>query len=379
MPPQGRTNHQRYVVRRLTTRRGELALPVFVPDATRGVIRGVPTSRLPGHGVEALLVSTAHVAMQPGASVVRSAGGIHSFMAWDGPVISDSGGFQVYSLLASPERLASVNDSGFSYRFSPKKKRFHRLTPESCIELQLRLGADIIYCLDYCTHPGAPDSQQEQSVALTIRWARQCRATFDRATAGLPAGQRPLLFAVVQGGADKDRRARCAQALAEIGFDGYGFGGYPIVTGRLVDEVALVAQLVPPGSVLHALGIGTPENLIQAWQAGYHLFDCALPTRNARRGVLYTHLDHTGLDAALATGGRQFYRVTRLHDERWVRERGPVDPGCDCEMCASLPAAYVAHLFRVEDTLAGLLASLHNLRFYARLTAALRAHAAAQS
>lgn len=368
------------MVQRLTTRRGELELPVFVPDATRGAIRGVPTSTLPGHGVEALLVSTAHVAMAPGASVIKSVGGIHSFMAWDGPVISDSGGFQVYSLLTSPEGLASVNDGGFSYRFSPKK-RLHRLTPDSCVELQLRLGADIIYCLDYCTHPGAPQEQQERSVELTIRWARKCRAAFDRATAGMPAGQRPLLFAVVQGGADKERRTRCAQALADIGFDGYGFGGYPVVNGRLVDEVALVAQLVPAGSTLHALGIGTPENLVQAWQAGYHIFDCALPTRNARRGVLYTHLDLAGLAATLASGSAvpsRFYRVSRLQDESWVRQKGPVDPDCDCEMCASLPAAYVAHMFRVEDALAGLLGSLHNLRFYARLTAALRTHATAR-
>jgi queuine tRNA-ribosyltransferase len=355
---------------RLVTRRGTLPLPVFVPDATRGAIRSVPTSQLPGSGIEAVLVSTAHLATQPGTSVVSSLGGIHAFMGWPGPVVSDSGGFQVFSLLSSGQGLASVSDAGLSYRFSPKQ-RHRQLTPRNCIETQLKLGADIIYCLDYCTHPNAPAAEQDRSVALTLRWAAECRAVFDELVAGVPAAERPLLFAVVQGGSDPARRARCARALAQIGFDGYGFGGYPIVDGQLVDEVAQVAELVPPGSILHGLGIGTPESLVSAWRAGYGMFDCTLPTRNGRRGVVYTELDLAALDEP------RFYRVARLGAEQWVRRRAPVDPGCDCEMC-SLPAGYVAHLFRLEESLAGTLASLHNLRFYTRLTAALAQGAADQ-
>jgi queuine tRNA-ribosyltransferase len=348
----------------LVTRRGTLPLPVFVPDATRGAVRSVPTSLLPGAGIEAVLVSTAHLATQPGTSVVATLGGVHSFMGWAGPVVSDSGGFQVFSLLSSGQDLASVSDAGLTYRFSPKQ-RHRRLTPQSCIETQLRIGADIVYCLDYCTHPSAPAAEQDRSVALTLRWAAQCRAVFDRLVADVPPAGRPLLFAVVQGGSDPRRRAECAAALAEIGFDGYGFGGYPIVDGQLVDEVAQVAELVPAGSPLHGLGIGTPDSVVSAWRAGYGVFDCTLPTRNGRRGVLYTELD-TG-----ALGEPGFYRIARLGSERWVRRRAPLDPGCDCPMCA-LPAGYVAHLFRLEEALAGTLASLHNLRFYTRLTDALR-------
>ncbi len=350
----------------LVTRRGKLPLPVFVPDATRAAIRSVPTSSLGGAGVEALLVSTAHLANQPGASVISALGGVHTFMGWDGPVVADSGGFQVFSLLSSGQGLASVSNSGLSYRFSPKSKH-RQLTPKSCIETQFRLGADIVYALDYCTHPNAPDAEQDRSVELTLRWATECRAVFDRLAGDVPPGERPLLFAVVQGGADKDRRARCAEELAAIGFDGYGFGGYPIVGGRLVDEVALVADLAPAGSILHGLGIGAPESLVSSWRSGYGVFDCTLPTRNGRRGVVYADLDITRLD-----DGAGFYRTVRLGDERWVRQRGPIDPGCDCEMC-TLPVGYVAHLFRLEEVLAGTLASLHNLRFYTRLTAALRA------
>jgi queuine tRNA-ribosyltransferase len=348
----------------LRTRRGVLPLPVFVPDATRAAIRSVPTSLLPAAGVEAVLVSTAHLATQPGTSVVAALGGVHEFMGWDGPVVSDSGGFQVFSLLTSGQGLASVTDAGLTYRFSPKQKH-RQLTPRSCVETQLRLGADVVYCLDYCTHPSAPAAEQDRSVRLTLRWAAQCRAEFDRLVAGRPEGERPLLFAVVQGGSDKARRAHCAGELAAIGFDGYGFGGYPVVDGRLVDEVALVAELAPPGSVLHGLGIGTPDSLVSAARAGYGVFDCTLPTRNGRRGVVYTELDTGRL------GEPGFYRVARLGDERWVRRRGPVDRDCDCQMCA-LPAGYVAHLFRLEESLGGTLASLHNMRFYARLARALR-------
>ena len=355
----------------LPTRRGSLRLPLFVPDATRAVVRGTLTSALPGLGLDALLVSTVHLATQPGLSVVSSLGGVHRFMGWDGPVVSDSGGFQVFSLLASKQGLASVSDNGLSYRFSPKQ-RYRQLTPSSCIETQLRLGAEIIYCLDYCTHPNAPAAEQDRSVALTLSWAAGCRATFDRLVADVPPEQRPRLFAVVQGGSDARRRARCAEALLELGFDGYGFGGYPVAGGQLVEEVALVAGLVPAGSVLHGLGIGTPENLVSAWRAGYSLFDCTLPTRNGRRGVLYTELDPAALT------GRDFYRLARMDNERWVRFSGPVDPSCDCEMCTTLPAGYVAHLFRIEDRLAETLGTMHNLRFYARLIEALRAQPAAR-
>jgi queuine tRNA-ribosyltransferase len=350
----------------LSTRHGEVALPQFVPDATRAVVRGVPAAVLPGHGVETVLVSTVHLASQPGTSVVKALGGVHAFMGWDGPVVSDSGGFQVFSLLTGQKGLASVSDAGLSYRFSPKQ-RYRELTPTSCIETQLRLGADVVYCLDYCTHPQAPAAEQERSVELTIRWARECRAAFDRLVG---AGPRPLLFAVVQGGQSAALRARCAEALVELGFDGYGFGGYPVVGGTLVDEVGLVAQLLPKDSLLHGLGIGTPENVVAAWRAGYRIFDCTLPTRNGRRGVLYAGLD---LDVDRP------YRTVRIGDERWVRERGPVDAACDCLLCRHYSTGYLAHLFRVEDSLAHTLASLHNLRFYTRLAEGLRKTSVAEA
>jgi queuine tRNA-ribosyltransferase len=352
----------------LSTRRGDVSLPQFVPDATRAVVRGVPADALVRSGVETILVSTAHLAIQPGTSVVRALGGVHRFTGWSGPVISDSGGFQAFSLLTGQKGLATVSDAGLSYRFSPKQ-RFRDLTPKSCIETQLSLGADVVYCLDYCTHPLAPDTEQQKSVALTIRWAAECRLVFDRLVTDTPPPQRPKLFAVVQGGQRAELRARCADALMDLGFDGYGFGGYPIAAGQLVDEVELTARLLPPGAVLHGLGIGTPESLVAAWRSGYSIFDCTLPTRNARRGVLYTGLDTRSL---AGDGDGRVSRIARMFDEKWVRAIGPVDPDCDCELCARYSAGYLAHLFRVEDSLAHTLASAHNLRFYTRLVAALR-------
>src|SRR5262245_41161630 len=352
----------------LTTAHGRLATPAFVPDATRAVVRGVPPAALARHGVECVLVSTAHLANQPGATVVRHAGGIHAFMGWDGPVVSDSGGFQVFSLLNGPTALASVSENGLRYRFSPKAK-YRDLTPRRCIETQLRLGSGICQALDYCTHPEAPRAEQERSVDLTLRWAAECRATFDRLVDRDGADRdgterpRPRLFAAVQAGPHPDRRARAAGERAGPGFDGYGCGGFPMVGGRLVDEVAMVAELLPPGSVLHGLGIGTPGNLVASWRSGYTLFDCTLPTRNGRRGVLYTDLD-----PSLPEDG-PLHRHANLLDERWIRAGGPIDAACDCEACTSLPASYLAHLYRTEDALAGTLGSLHNLRFYTRLTA----------
>jgi queuine tRNA-ribosyltransferase len=345
----------------LLTPAGPVRTPVFVPDATRGVIRGVTPDQLRSVGVDTLLVSTAHLAVQPGASVVAKLGGIHAFTGWSGPIVADSGGFQAFSLLGAAG-LGSVSEKGFRYRFSPKDKQ-RQLTPESAVEAQVRMGADIVYCLDLCTSPKASREEQEHSVALTERWARAGRKAFDALMVDRDPPH-PLLFAVVQGGTHADLRARCAATLAEIGFDGYGFGGYPILDGRLVDEVVALRALLPPDAPLHGLGIGSPDNLITAWEAGYDVFDCVLPTRNGRRGVLYRMSDDPlGRDATIA----------RMDNQRWVRERGPIDPTCDCPACADLSAGYLAHLFAIDDRLAATLGSLHNLRFYIRLLERLRA------
>jgi queuine tRNA-ribosyltransferase len=314
-------------------------------------------------GVRALMVNTLHVASRPGLSVVRTMGGLHDFMGWRGPVATDSGGFQVFSLLAAG--LATVSPRGFSYRAERGAEKEH-LTPESCISKQLRAGSDLLFCLDHCTGPDARAQELRESVDNTVLWARDCRRAFDRGVQGLEA--RPLLFAVIQGGSDLALRRECAGRLLEIGFDGYGFGGWPLDKGRLSDMVAATAQLVPPGLPLHGLGIGKPENLVAAFRAGYRTFDCVIPTRDARHGRLFVFESQPGRVDLDAPG---FYRPLSLESSRLRRERGPLETGCDCPCCRRYSAAYLHHLYAVGDAAAARLATLHNLRFYTRLVEAL--------
>jgi queuine tRNA-ribosyltransferase len=351
-------------LRRLETRRGALDLPAFLPDATRAVVRALDCADLEAVGVEALMVNTLHVASRPGLSVIRAVGGLHAFMGWRGPVATDSGGFQVYSLLAAG--LATVSSRGFSYRPARGGEK-ERLTPESCIRMQLRAQSDLLFCLDHCTGPDASAGELRQSVDNTVLWARACRDAFDAATEGWE--RKPLLFGVIQGGSDPALRRECAERLLEIGFDGFGFGGWPLEGTRLSEMVAATAQMVPRGVPLHGLGIGKPENLVRACRAGYSLFDCVIPTRDARHGRLFAF---TGPPSRVDLDAEGFYRPLSLESPRLRRDGAPVEEGCDCPCCRRYSRAYLHHLYAIGDAAAARLATLHNLRFYARLIEALR-------
>ena len=343
----------------LPTAHGALRLPAFLPDATRGAVRAADAVDLAAVGIEAVVVNTLHLSHRPGADLLARLGGVHRYMGWDRPVVSDSGGFQVYSLVTGREKLGSVSARGFTYRME-KGGKSQTLTPEKCIQRQFRIGADVMYCLDHCTHPEAPAEEQRASVEHTVAWARACRDEFDRRAEKLDA--RPQLFAVVQGGNDPALRRECAARLVEIGFDGFGFGGWPIDReGALVEMVAFVASLLPDDLPRHALGIGKPENLVAAFRAGYNIFDCVIPTRDARHKRLYTFAD-----------GPALYRCVYLQDEKHARDGGPLEEGCDCPLCARYSRAYLHHMFRFDDPVAYRLATLHNLRFYARLVERLR-------
>ena len=354
----------------LHTAHGDLPLPAFLPDATRGSVRTVDADDLARCGVKAIMVNVLHLSREPGTSLVSSQGGIHAFMGWDGPVSSDSGGFQVYSLVRSSGG-GSVSRDGFVYHLG-RGRRKRLLTPEKCIQQQFRLGADIMFCLDHCTHPGEGPAAQRESVANTVDWARRCKAEFSRrlAQAALPDDRRPLLFAVVQGGEDRDLRRQCAESLIETGFDGFGFGGWPIDrAGGLVDAVGYVSELIPGGAVRHALGIGKAENVVRAFGMGYSIFDAALPTRDARRGrlpVLEQDLP------PVPRNGERFYRYIYIGDERHARDGNPVDVRCDCLCCRRYSRAYVHHLFRASEVAGHRLATIHNLRFHSRLMESLR-------
>jgi queuine tRNA-ribosyltransferase len=356
----------------LETRRGGLRLPAFLPDGTRAVVRGLDADDLKACGIEAMMVNALHLSTNPGTSTVAAVGGIHRFMGFDGIVASDSGGFQAWSLAHANAKLGSVTDKGFVYRHEKGGPK-NLLTPEKCIRHQIELGSDILFCLDQCTHPDESPAVQEASVKRTIDWARRCRNEFVARVGAEPggdAGERPLLFAVVQCGNDLALRQRCAEELAGMGFDGFGFGGWPIAEGGgLTDMVARLAEMLPPDAPKHALGIGKPDNIVAAWRDGYQLFDCAIPTRDARRRRLYVTSDSPGTILKNICKSSFLY----IEDERYARDDSPLDPALGE---AGPSRAYLHHLFKIKDSAAERLATKHNLRFYARLIEQLRDAAA---
>lgn len=355
--------------RSLSTNHGRLEFPVFLPDATYGLVRAVDSRDLAGVGIQAVMMNTFHLMQRPGSSTIQALGGLHRMSAWPGPIFTDSGGFQAYSLIRQNPKFGRMDARGITYQPEGGGRRF-LLTPEKSIQLQFSYGADVVICLDDCTHVDAPRAEQELSVERTVAWARRGRAEFYRLVEQkqLEPDQRPLLFAVIQGGGELDLRRRCAESLLELGFDGYGFGGWPLDAqgGLLTDILEYTRALVPPQYPLHALGIGHPHNVLAGWRLGYGLFDCAMPTRDARHGRLY---------AFSQPGGElqgDWLRYLYINDERHVKSALPADEGCDCPLCSQYSLGYLHHLFKLNDSLFLRLASLHNLRFMTRLTGRLR-------
>lgn len=348
---------------------GALHLPAFLPDATLGVVRAVDSADLVAVGVPALVMNTYHLMQQPGSSTIQALGGLHTMTGWSGPILTDSGGFQAYSLIREQPKLGTLTDNGILVRPEGSERKLH-LTPEKCVQLQVSYGADIVMCLDDCTHVDDPPAVQELSVRRTIAWAKRCRVEFDKLLAQKKEVARPpRLFAVVQGGASEALRTECAEALLAIGFDGYGYGGWPLdADGNLVHEMLdLTRRLIPDEFPLHALGVGHPVNVAAGVALGYATFDSALPTRDARRGRLYTF---TG--AGQPGPERGWFRFLYVTDDKFIKDARPVDEGCDCPTCRRYSRGYLRHLYRANEAAFQRLATLHNLRFMMRLMAALR-------
>jgi queuine tRNA-ribosyltransferase len=354
----------------LATARGSLPVPTFLPDATRAGVRGVGSEDLRGIGIDGLVVNAFHLLRRPGARVLQAAGGVHRFMDWTGPILSDSGGFQVWSLIRQDPARGVIRDNEVIFR-EPSTGEKWNLTPERIIGIQLQLGSDVVVCLDDCTDADDPESEQERAVERTVRWARRCRDEMDR-RASQRRGDPPRIFAVVQGGGIEALRRQCASELAAIGFDGYGFGGWPLAAdgSLLAEPMRWVAESLPDSAPKHALGVGRPDHVVRAHALGYSVFDCALPTRDARHGRLYAFRD--GWADRTPQPGDDFFRAIHIHDPELRVAHVPLEDGCDCPACERHTAAYVHHLFKVGDASAERLATLHNLRFYVRLFELLR-------
>jgi len=345
-----------------------------MPDATRAAVRGTTATEIGEAGIGAIVVNTYHLMLQPGEELIRKAGGIHRFMGWNGPVLSDSGGYQVYSLIHRDAGMGRIAEEGAEFR-SVLDGSSHLLTPERAIAIQFDLGVDMMVVLDDPRPNDAPREDVAEAVERTIRWAKRCRVEYDRqvVSRGMTEADRPLIFGVVQGGMFPELRTRCAEGLTGIGFDGYGFGGRHVdMEGNFLEDIVRhTASVIPEESVRFALGIGTPEDIVRCHALGWDMFDCVIPTRAGRHGRLFLWKNELATDNSQLTTG-DFYGTMNINNGRFAEDFSPVDPTCDCELCTKHTAAYLHHLFRVNDPLGSRLASSHNLRFYARLMKALR-------
>jgi queuine tRNA-ribosyltransferase len=300
---------------------------------------------------------------KPGANTIKSLGGLNKFANWNKPVITDSGGFQVFSLIRENSAFGEIRPNEIIFRRDGKKTV---LSPEKCIQSQLAYGSDILMALDYCTHPNDSYQRQAESVYVTIRWGKKCMETFNKAVK--KNENSPKLFGIIQGGNEKDLRKKCAHALLQMGYEGFGFGGWPLdENGRLTVEIlAYVAELIPEGMVKYAMGVGRPENIVACARMGYSLFDCVIPTREARHNRLYVFNREFEKPENIDLS-RDFYYYHYILDDEYRRDGRPISNICDCLACANYSRAYIRHLVSIGDSLGHRLATIHNLRFYTML------------
>ncbi len=335
----------------------KLNLPMFFPDATNARIRAVSNSDLRKIKVDGLVVNTYHLLREKLISRIERKKGIHKFMNFNKPIISDSGGFQVMSLIHDNLGKGKITNNGAEFEFNHKKIK---LTPEKCIQLQFKIGSDIIMCLDDCTKPEASSKEQEKSVARTIFWARRCKNEFLKLLRNRK--NKPLLFAIVQGGENKKLRKKCASSLIKIGFDGYSFGGWPVKNHKLLLGILkYVADSIPDNKPKYAMGIGKPKDIIECVKLGYNMFDCVIPTRDARHRRLYVWKNKEGLSYDLL-----YIRGKHNNSKKKISKY------CDCLACKKFNLGKLYKFYKEENEKYCSLASIHNLRFYSQLMEKLR-------
>ena len=315
---------------------------MFMPIGTQGSVKAVEHRELLELGAQIILGNTYHLYLRPGTEVIRAAGGLHKFVGWERPILTDSGGYQVFSLTD----LRRIEDEGVTFR-SHLDGSTHVFTPESVVAIQRELGSDVMMVLDECTPYPCDEEYAVRSNALTIRWAERCKNAFEKE--GPRHGHKQALFGIVQGSVYREIRGRSAEALVQIGFDGYAVGG--LAVGEPVETMYEITDAVeaalPRDKPRYLMGVGTPVNLLESVERGMDLFDCVLPTRNGRNANVFTRSGSLNLRNAV-------YR----------KDFTPIDPECTCYSCSNFTRAYLRHLFQAKEILALQLATLHNLAFY---------------
>lgn len=357
---------------RLVTAHGDVETPVFMPVGTQASVKGVPQDALEGMDAQIILGNTYHLYLRPGHELVRDLGGLHRFMSWERAILTDSGGFQVFSLNARrpqqkqsaakeeqaeeapvPKSLVRVTEEGVHFR-SHLDGTSHLFTPERSIEIQIALGGDIIMAFDECTETPATRERTKQSMEMTLRWARRSKDHFEAHKHEVPwaeerAPRTQALFGIVQGGMYADLRRESALRTVELDFPGYAIGGLSVGESRekTMEMLAAVLEILPRDKPRYVMGVGYPEEIARYSAMGVDMMDCVLPTRAARHGLLFT------------SEGR-----LNIKNIRFARDQGPPDPRCGCRVCSRYSRAYLRHLFVTGEPLAGMLNTLHNLSFY---------------
>lgn len=348
----------------------QIPLPVFFPDATRAVLKTLDSQDIKNTHTPGVLINTFHLLHTPGQAVLQQFGGVRPFMNWSGGAISDSGGFQVMSLAKADGSKKAVTDEGVRFKFNSTKKVL--FTPKDSIELQSIIGADMIVVLDDFTHPNDSHAQAKITVERTIKWAKESKQIYERIFQKTPLEKRPYLLGVVQGGEYLDLRQQCTEALVNIGFDGLGYGGWPLKKdGTFNLEVAqIIRQYTPANYLLYGLGIGKPQDIVNLVKIGWHIFDCVLPSRDARHGRLYVYNADTY--QSIDVNQPNFYSFYTPNKDIYLQDDRPVSTACNCLLCHQYSRGYLCHLYKINDLTAGRLATIHNLRTYSILMEKLR-------
>jgi len=351
----------------LKTKSGEIKTPFFMPDATRGFVKSLDKEDLEEIGMGPMVVNTYHLYLEPGTELIKKAEGIHEFMNWPHPLLSDSGGYQIFSLIHKNPKMGNITDKGALFH-SPVDGSRHLITPEKSIQIQFDLGVDMMVVLDDVPPHSYKKEKIEEAVNRTIAWAKRCKDEYEKQIKKrkIKKDKRPLIFGVIQGGVHFDLRERCAKELVGIGFDGYGFGARHIdQEGNFLDDmVRHTADLIPEGALRFALGVGTPEDIVKFVNCGWDMFDCVIPTREGRHGRLFLRKRNSKSIMDSGQSARGFYETININNKKFHDDFSPVDENCDCLLCKNHTRAYLHHLFSSKEPLAMRLASIHNLKFY---------------
>ena len=344
-------------------RYGQIKLPAFFPDATRGVIKTLDSKDVENTFTLGVLVNTFHLWQGINRKVLDKFGSIGKFMSWNGATISDSGGFQVMSLIKKGKMEGRIKDEGII--LYPGKNRKLVFSPEESISFQVKLGTDMVIVLDDFTDPKSSYKEAKESVERTLLWAKRSKKEFEKLTK--EKKEKPYLLAVVQGGEYMDLREYCTKELVKIGFDGLGLGGWPFDEGGKIsfESAEVISKYTPKDYFLHGLGIGKPEDIVKSVSLGFNIFDCVIPTRDGRHGRLFVF--NAGSIDKIDFSKKNFYSIFSADRDVNLLDSSWVSTACDCLLCKKYSRGYLRHLFKIGDVTAMRLASIHNLRFYSIL------------